>query len=73
MENSVKIKGDGHACYAEQEGDWVVFRCPVCKDYERRMNIKTGEMQSQVSEENKIPHHGFYIKPGFDNFQYSQN
>lgn len=74
--NSIHFKGaseDSHKCYSETEGDWIVFRCPVCEDYERRINIKTGEMISLVSEENRTPHHGFFIKPGFDNLSYSPN
>ena len=32
-----------HNCNSATEGDWVVFRCPICKDYERRINLLTGE------------------------------
>ena len=36
-----------HVCDANQEGDWIVFRCPLCKDYERRINWRTGEMEAK--------------------------
>jgi hypothetical protein len=32
-----------HNCNSATEGDWVVFRCPICKNYERRINRLTGE------------------------------
>ena len=32
-----------HNCNSSTEGDWVVFRCPICKSYERRINMLTGE------------------------------
>ena len=37
------FNGTNHECDAVMEGDWVVFRCPICKDYERRINTVTGE------------------------------
>lgn len=33
-----------HHCTSHREGDWMVWRCPHCADYERRMNWQTGEM-----------------------------
>jgi hypothetical protein len=32
-----------HECVSVAEGEWVIFRCPICKDYERRINMLTGE------------------------------
>jgi hypothetical protein len=32
-----------HECDSVVEGDWVVFRCSICKNYERRINLLTGE------------------------------
>lgn len=31
-----------HPCIGHNEGDWIIFTCPICKDYERRVNWKTG-------------------------------
>ena len=51
---------NNHECYASIEGDWNVFRCPICKDYERRINRRTGEMK--VSNPSPvIRHYGFNI------------
>ncbi|MBI5917254.1 MAG: hypothetical protein HY842_17935 [Bacteroidetes bacterium] len=33
-----------HQCIGHREGDWIIFVCPICKDYERRINCKTKEM-----------------------------
>lgn len=49
-----------HECNASKEGDWDVFRCPICKDYERRINRRTGEMK--VSNPSAlIRHSGFNL------------
>ena len=37
-------KQKNHKCTSEQEGEWIVFRCDLCPDYERRMHLKTGKM-----------------------------
>jgi hypothetical protein len=45
--DTISFKGlpaDIHHCTSHREGDWVVWRCPQCSDYERRMNWQTGEM-----------------------------
>jgi hypothetical protein len=34
-----------HVCTCYIEGEWAVFRCPYCPEYERRINMQTGEMQ----------------------------
>ncbi|MCA0235495.1 MAG: hypothetical protein LCH81_03855 [Bacteroidetes bacterium] len=34
-----------HYCTSHREGEWIVWRCPHCSDYERRMNWQTGEMR----------------------------
>jgi hypothetical protein len=33
-----------HLCESYRDGDWIIFRCPQCLEYERRMNPRTGEM-----------------------------
>ena len=56
-----------HQCYSEQEGEWIVFRCHLCPDYERRMHLKTGKMKSKGhNDDSDILHNGFYIRPGLD-------
>jgi hypothetical protein len=34
-----------HHCISHQEGEWIIFHCPVCKDYERRVNWRTKEVK----------------------------
>ena len=36
-----------HVCTSQRTGDWIVFRCHQCEDYERRINWRTGEMKVQ--------------------------
>lgn len=48
-----------HACIGHKEGDWIIFTCPQCKGYERRINWKTGEMKSRVGD-NPVLHTGFH-------------
>lgn len=33
-----------HECVGVYEGDWEVYRCPLCPEYERRFNRKSGQM-----------------------------
>ena len=33
-----------HRCTLETDGEWEVYRCTVCPNYERRLNRSTGEM-----------------------------
>ena len=47
---STSTKSEMHECEATHEGDWVIFRCPICGDYERRINCNTGEMKVRSSK-----------------------
>lgn len=49
MPNGLKIEftdipGNVHVCTSFVSGEWVVFKCPFCDEYERRYNFRTGEM-----------------------------
>lgn len=45
MDNrSFETYNEQHTCDGHQEGDWIIFTCPICQDYERRVNWKTSEM-----------------------------
>lgn len=51
---------DHHECKSFRNGDWIIFRCPECPDYERRLNWRTGEMK--VKNDNpEINHKGQYF------------
>lgn len=56
-----------HHCQSRRKGDWLIFTCPKCPDYERHFNWKTGEMKSFVADENKIPHTGTFLPIGLEN------
>lgn len=49
-----------HNCDSYRNGDWIIFYCNKCKDYERRINWKTGKMI--VKNDNfDILHIGLYV------------
>jgi Zn finger protein HypA/HybF involved in hydrogenase expression len=54
-----------HQCQATREGDWIVFRCPKCNGYERRLNWRTGEMTSR-NVNVQVLHTGNYFPDGND-------
>jgi hypothetical protein len=51
---------DQHECDSVKEGDWIIFRCPLCKDYERRINAITGEMKVKNGS-SAVRHLGFHF------------
>lgn len=46
---SLPLGSENHKCESTQEGDWIVYRCPICKNYERRINWRTKEMKVKQS------------------------
>ena len=50
---------ENHQCQSYRDGDWIIFRCPECADYERRLNWRTGEMMVRNSRP-EINHFGRY-------------
>ena len=54
------LEYDQHECDSVTEGDWIIFRCPICKDYERRINAITGEMKVKNSR-STVRHAGRHI------------
>ena len=61
-----------HECTAERVGDWVVFTCPHCLDYERRINLKTGDMKTHAPY-NTIKHSGMFAPVGLQPEKYNPN
>lgn len=51
-----------HPCKSARDGDWIIFTCPVCADYERRINWRTEELRVKGGKP-EIQHSGEYI-PG---------
>lgn len=64
---------ESHTCESHREGDWLVFTCPHCKTYERRINFKTGGMTSQPGEDPFIQHQGQFVPIGLENANASAN
>lgn len=48
-----------HVCQSYRNGDWIVFYCEQCADYERRLNWRTGEMKVK-NHKAEVRHSGFY-------------
>lgn len=55
------LPADVHYCTSHRDGDWIVWRCPLCEGYERRFNWQTGEME--VAGQTVAQHVGFSDKP----------
>ena len=55
---------DAHQCESYRDGDWIVFRCPMCLDYERRVNWRTGVMTVRNGREN-VRHTGTHLPPHY--------
>ena len=52
-----KIRNDEiHHCTSERLGDLIIWKCPICPDYERIFNWKIGRFESVKS--NEINHIG---------------
>lgn len=52
-----------HICTATRQGDWIIYRCPLCPDYERRINLRTDQMT--ICGKNEYRHAGSFS--GTDN------
>ena len=53
---TLKEPEDPHYCTSYREGDWIVWKCPLCDRYERKLNVLTSEMQ--VTGKNEFKHIG---------------
>jgi hypothetical protein len=61
-----------HDCIVSRRGNWAVFSCPKCPDYERRINLLTGDMKTRKSL-NPINHRGTLTPVGMQPERYSPN
>ena len=59
-----KAQTENHECTAFRNGDWIIFQCPDCPNYERRINWRTGKMIIQNAKPN-INHAGYYDCPEY--------
>jgi hypothetical protein len=55
MINFANVPGS-HQCTSHIENGCIVWRCPYCEGYERRLNVSTGEMT--VKGKTDFPHQG---------------
>lgn len=66
-------EGEVHTCESRREGDWIIFTCPNCPEYESRINFKTEERISQPIEDPFIFHEGSFVPTGLENLDYNPN
>jgi hypothetical protein len=62
-----------HTCVGHREGDWVIFTCPICKDYEKRYNLITGKLITKSDPDNEYIHQGSHAPVKIEPNKYSQN
>ncbi|MCF8244654.1 MAG: hypothetical protein K9J37_09480 [Saprospiraceae bacterium] len=43
-----------HHCIGHKEGDWIIFICPVCKDYQRQINCVTKQVTVRQGNSNAV-------------------
>lgn len=43
-----------HHCIGHKEGNWIIFTCPVCRDYQRRINCVTKEVIVRKGSSNAV-------------------
>ncbi|MBK8567875.1 MAG: hypothetical protein IPN76_32275 [Saprospiraceae bacterium] len=43
-----------HHCIGHKEGDWVIFTCPICRDYQRLINCKTKQVIVRKGKSNAV-------------------
>lgn len=54
---------NAHVCDASIEDQWIVFTCPQCENYRRKMHLETGEMIVEKPGNPLIEHQGLFINP----------
>ncbi len=54
-----------HECDSYRNGDWIIFRCPSCPDYERRINWRTGKIMVKNSRPD-VMHSGTHVPHGLE-------
>jgi hypothetical protein len=57
---------NSHRCYAEKEGVFAVFRCPICRDYTAKINLITRKMTTTQHPDNPAKHHGAWQSLALD-------
>jgi len=52
------LSEETHHCTSFRDGDWIVWRCPHCQNYERRFNLMTSTMS--IKGKNDFTHTGAF-------------
>jgi len=55
-----------HQCNSKREGDWLIFTCPACPTYERRLNVQTQEMRIKEGKDPFLRHTGSFVPVGLE-------
>lgn len=66
-------EGEFHACTSRRAGDWIIFKCPLCPEYENRFNFQTGERISHPIDDPTIFHQGTHVPVGLENAEFNPN
>lgn len=43
------LSENAHHCTSHVDGEWIIWICPICTGYYRKLNWKTGEMISNTN------------------------
>lgn len=62
-----------HTCESRREGDWIIFTCSHCPEYENRINFKTEQRISHPTANTNVFHQGVFVPVGIENFEYEPN
>lgn len=63
---------NSHQCQSFRDGDWIIFHCEQCPDYERRLNWRTGDTRSRNASA-EIQHQGFHIPAQYQELLQNRN
>ena len=55
-----------HTCEGKREGDWIVFTCPHCPEYENRINFRTKERKGRPAADPDVLHNGTFVPTGLE-------
>ncbi len=61
MNQFEETPAEAHHCESYRDGDWIVFLCPKCEGYERRLNWRTGDMKVRDTSDTQVRHSGEYF------------
>lgn len=63
QESPASVHTENHSCESHLRGDWIIWTCPECEGYERRLNWRTGEMKAKKAP-TQAHHYGMNLTQG---------